>query len=58
MASETGEAPAELRRRVTSPGGTTEAGLAVLRDGGFADLVRRTVARATERGEELGKMFD
>ena len=30
MLTESGEPPAELRRRVTSPGGTTQAGLDVL----------------------------
>jgi pyrroline-5-carboxylate reductase len=56
MAVETGTDPAELRRRVTSPNGTTEAGLKVMADGNFIDLVKRTVARATERGEELAKL--
>ena len=55
MVVETDVDPAELRRRVTSPGGTTEAGLAVMEEAGFADIVGRTVARATERGEELGR---
>jgi pyrroline-5-carboxylate reductase len=58
MAAETGVEPAELRRRVTSPNGTTEAGLRVLREGDFAGLIERTVAAATERSRELGRMFD
>lgn len=47
----------ELRRSVTSPGGTTEAALAVLQDGGFATLVERAVAAACERSRELGDSF-
>jgi len=54
-----GETPATLRARVTSPGGTTERGIAALRDGGFEALVAAAVAaaraRATELGEILGK---
>lgn len=51
------EDPAVLRQNVTSPGGTTAAGLAVLMDPatGLAPLMERTVAAATERGRELGK---
>ena len=47
---------AELRRDVTSPGGTTEAALNVLTvQGGLMDLIARAVAAATERGKALGK---
>lgn len=46
---------AELRRRVTSPGGTTAAALAVFEQGGLSDLVARAVQAATERGRELGR---
>ena len=49
-------AAAELRKEVTSPGGTTEAALRVLvAQDGLTDLMRRAVAAATERGKELGK---
>ncbi|WP_372425134.1 pyrroline-5-carboxylate reductase [Salinarimonas chemoclinalis] len=46
---------ATLRANVTSPGGTTAAGLAVLQreEGGLADLVRDTVAAAKRRAGEL-----
>ena len=46
--------PAELRRRVTSPGGTTAAALAAFEQGGFAALVRRALEAARDRGRELG----
>jgi pyrroline-5-carboxylate reductase len=49
-----GEPPAELRRRVTSPGGTTEAALAVLgSEHGLAELVERAVRAAAARSREL-----
>jgi pyrroline-5-carboxylate reductase len=43
----------ELRRRVTSPGGTTEAAMAVLEDGDFRDLLSRAVRAARDRSKEL-----
>jgi pyrroline-5-carboxylate reductase len=49
-----GEPPAELRRRVTSPGGTTQAALAVLgAEDGLARLVERAVRAAADRSREL-----
>ncbi|MFQ5556535.1 MAG: pyrroline-5-carboxylate reductase [Acidimicrobiales bacterium] len=51
---ESGADPASLRVDVTSPGGTTEAGLAVFADGDFTDLIGRVVAAATERSRVLG----
>jgi len=47
--------PDELRDAVTSPGGTTAAGLQVLKDADFRDLIARVIQRATERSVELGK---
>ncbi len=49
----TGETAAELRRKVTSPGGTTMAGLAVLEGAGFKQAVIDAVRRAAERAAEL-----
>jgi len=51
------EEPSELRAHVTSPGGTTAAGLEALIDAetGLAPLMRETVARAAARGRELAK---
>ena len=49
-------AAAELRRQVTSQGGTTEAALRVLtEDGAFARLIRDAVAAAAARSRELGR---
>jgi pyrroline-5-carboxylate reductase len=46
-------APAELRRRVTSPGGTTQAALETFEAGGLVPLVARAVAAATARGRAM-----
>ncbi|OQX19105.1 MAG: pyrroline-5-carboxylate reductase [Desulfobulbaceae bacterium A2] len=54
LAQESGEHPALLRARVTSPGGTTIAGLHVLEEGGFRGMVMSAVQAATERSRELG----
>lgn len=55
LAATTRESPQELARRVASPNGTTEAGLAVLdREDGVARLVRETVEAAARRGAQLG----
>jgi len=52
--AETDLEAAELRRRVTSPGGTTAAALDVLmRDDGLGQLMERAVAAARKRGQEL-----
>jgi pyrroline-5-carboxylate reductase len=54
LAAAAGESPDQLARRVASPGGTTEAGLAVL-DGGeaLAALVRRTLEASRDRSIEM-----
>ncbi len=46
----------DLRRAVTSPGGTTEAALKILMaDDGLSSLMLRAIAAARKRAEELGK---
>ncbi len=57
MALESTEGVADLRRRVTSPGGTTEQGIKVLQDGDVQALFDRALAAARQRSEELAKMF-
>ena len=51
-----GEEPSELRRQVTSPGGTTQAALEVLMgEGGLGPLLGKAVAAAARRSRELSK---
>ncbi len=47
--------PAELRAAVTTPGGTTEAGLAAMQEAGFIEAARAGVRAACRRGETLAK---
>lgn len=55
LAEAANETPAQLRRNVTSPNGTTQAGLEVLmdEDTGLPPLMARTVAAAADRSREL-----
>jgi pyrroline-5-carboxylate reductase len=56
LMSASGEEPAELRRQVTSPNGTTEAALKVLMaEEGLGPLMRKAVAAAANRSRELSK---
>lgn len=55
LASHSEEPVAELRRRVTSPGGTTEAALSVLEQGGFRQLMKDAVSGAVERSRTLSR---
>jgi pyrroline-5-carboxylate reductase len=55
LMAETGEEPEALRRAVTSPRGTTAAGLARLEEAGFSSAVADAVAAATERSRQLGR---
>jgi pyrroline-5-carboxylate reductase len=52
---ESGEAPEALRAQVTSPGGTTEAGLRVLEERGVRVAVTAAVAAATARSRQMGQ---
>lgn len=49
---------AELRRKVTSPGGTTEAALAQFEKDNFSNIIARAVAKAKARSEELALLLD
>ncbi len=49
-----GKEPAELRRMVTSPGGTTAEALLQLDKGGFSNLVRQAVSAAYDKAKKLG----
>lgn len=49
--------PVELRRQVTSPGGTTEAGITYMEQSGIDDTIRGGVKAAIKRSIELSKQF-
>lgn len=53
MLLETGEHPGRLKDMVTTPGGTTIAGLYALEEGGLRALIMRAVEAATKRSREL-----
>ena len=55
LLSESGESPEELRAQVTSPGGTTAAGLRVLESRAVRSAFLETVAAAAERSRQLGR---
>ena len=52
-ADKAGESPAILRKKVTSPGGTTEAALKRFAEGDFGSLVSAALKRACDRSKEL-----
>jgi pyrroline-5-carboxylate reductase len=54
---ETHEHPGQLKDKVTSPGGTAIAGLAMLEEGGLRTTLIRGVEAATNRSKELGEMM-
>ena len=55
LLQESGMHPAELKDRVSSPGGTTIAGVAALEKGGFRATVMEAVKAACDRSQELGQ---
>jgi pyrroline-5-carboxylate reductase len=54
LLQKSGKAPAELRRMVTSPGGTTAEAIASFEKGGFNSLVTQAVTAAYEKARKLG----
>ncbi|VFR31942.1 Pyrroline-5-carboxylate reductase [plant metagenome] len=58
MLDESGESAADLRQRVTSPGGTTQAALSSFERDGFAVIVERALEAAWNRSVELSSQLD
>ncbi|GAB2536604.1 pyrroline-5-carboxylate reductase [Gracilibacillus alcaliphilus] len=52
------DSPAVLRKKITSPGGTTEAGLNTLADHQFKQAVIACLDRTAERSKEMREMFE
>jgi pyrroline-5-carboxylate reductase len=57
LAADSAEPPAQLRKNVTSKGGTTEAALRVFDDERLAERFAKALAAATRRGAELGEQL-
>jgi pyrroline-5-carboxylate reductase len=55
LLAETGEEPSALRAAVTSPGGTTAAGIRALEVAGVRNAVLEAVTAATERSRQMGQ---
>lgn len=55
MMLESGEAPSDLRDKVTSPGGTTQAALETMREAKVFDKIVEGVLAAWRRSQELGR---
>lgn len=58
LLAQSGETPEFLLNAVSSPGGTTLAGLGVMEEAGFRDILRRTVEAARRRSIELSHPDD
>ncbi|OWA37169.1 pyrroline-5-carboxylate reductase [Saccharibacillus sp. O16] len=58
MVRQTGEEPAELRRKVTSPNGATQAAIEKLDESDFYGAVIRAAQRCSERSAEMGKELE
>jgi pyrroline-5-carboxylate reductase len=58
LAIESDESPAELRRKVTSPGGTTERAIARFESGGLRSLVAEAMRAAENRAVELSSELE
>jgi pyrroline-5-carboxylate reductase len=55
LAAGSDKSPAELRKQVTSKGGTTEAALKVFEEERLAERLLRAIEAASKRGEEMGR---
>lgn len=58
IALESPESPEQLRKRVTSPGGTTQQAIQTFEQGGFAELVASALKAARDRSIEMSKQME
>jgi pyrroline-5-carboxylate reductase len=58
IALESPDSPEVLRRRVTSPGGTTQKAIETFEDGGFTSLVSKALHAARDRSIEMSKQME
>ncbi|MCR2802962.1 pyrroline-5-carboxylate reductase [Paenibacillus soyae] len=54
MVKQTGESPEELRRKVTSPNGTTQAAIEKMTELGLPEAIVKGMKRSSERAAEIG----
>ncbi len=57
MLLQSGKQPAQLRKEITSPGGTTEAGLRALQDSRFEEAIIHCIEETAKRDAEIKKQF-
>jgi len=57
MLKQSSESPSSLRKQVTSPGGTTEAGIQLLQECNFEDIIANCLNKAEKRSRELGMHY-
>ena len=57
IALESAESPAQLRERVTSPGGTTQKAIETFQQNGFSELVTKALLAARDRSIEMSKQL-
>ena len=58
IALESSESPEQLRKRVTSPGGTTQRAIETFERGGFTELVSKALHAARDRSIEMSKQSE
>jgi pyrroline-5-carboxylate reductase len=58
IALESSESPEQLRKRVTSPGGTTQRAIETFEQGGFSELVLKALHAARDRSIEMSKQTE
>lgn len=58
IALESSESPGQLRKRVTSQGGTTQRAIEIFEQGGFTELVSKALHAARDRSIEMSKQSE